>query len=143
MLTVLDEYTREALCVAVNTRMGADEVLEALYPLLLKHGKPEYIRSGNGREFIAGALQVWLTKVGINPIQIYPGSPRENGCNERFNVTLGHKILNAEWFYTTKQAQIVTNKWIKQYNHVRPHRSLNMRPPVPETVSKSGPDIGG
>jgi transposase InsO family protein len=39
MLTVLDEYTREALCVAVNTRMGANEVLEALYPLLLKHGK--------------------------------------------------------------------------------------------------------
>lgn len=58
MLTVLDEYTREALRVAVNTRMGANEVLEELYSLLLKHGKPEYIRSANGREFVAGALQV-------------------------------------------------------------------------------------
>ena len=48
MLTVLDEYTREALCVAVNTRMGSAEVLEAIYSLILKHGKPDYIRSDNG-----------------------------------------------------------------------------------------------
>lgn len=143
MLTVLDEYTREALCVAVNTRMGANEVLEALYPLLLKHGKPEYIRSDNGKEFIAAALQLWLTKVGIKPIQIYPGSPWENGYNERFNGTLRHEVLNSEWFYTTKQAQTAINMWLKQYNHIRPHRSLNMRPPVPETASKSGPEIGG
>jgi len=48
MLTVLDEYSREALCVAVKPRMGNAEVLEALYPLFLKHGKPEFIRSDNG-----------------------------------------------------------------------------------------------
>jgi hypothetical protein len=35
MLTVLDEFTRQALAVTVRTRMGADDVLEALYPLLL------------------------------------------------------------------------------------------------------------
>ena len=139
MLTVLDEYTREALCVAVSTTMGANDVLEALYPLLLKHGKPEYIRSDNGPEFIAATLQDWLVRVGIKPIQIYPGSPWENGYNERFNGTLRHEVLNAEWFSTTKQAQIVINMWLKQYNHIRPHRSLNMRPPVPETASKSGP----
>ena len=28
MLTVLDEYTRQALAVAVRTKMGADDVLE-------------------------------------------------------------------------------------------------------------------
>ena len=143
MLTVLDEYTREALCVSVATTMGANDVLEALYPLLLKHGKPKYIRSDNGPEFIAAALQLWLTKVGIKPIQIYPDSPWENGYNERFNGTLRHEVLNAEWFATTKQAQIVIDTWLRQYNHVRPHRSLNMRPPVPETVAKSGPELGG
>ena len=36
MLTVLDEYTRQALAVTVRTRMTADDVLEALYPLLLR-----------------------------------------------------------------------------------------------------------
>lgn len=52
MLTVLDEYTREALCVTVRSSMGAQEVLDTLYLLLLKRGKPEYIRSDNGPEFI-------------------------------------------------------------------------------------------
>lgn len=60
-------------------RMGNAEVLEALYPLFLTHGKPEFIRSDNGPEFIAANFQTWLTRVGIKPIRIYPGSPWENG----------------------------------------------------------------
>lgn len=143
MLTVLDEYTRQALAVTVRTRMRADDVLEALYPLLLRHGTPEYIRSDNGPEFIAQAMQDWLARVGIKPIRIYPGSPWENGYNERFNGTLRREVLNAEWFTTTKQAQIVINQWLRQYNHIRPHQALNMRPPVPETLIRNGTELGG
>ena len=47
MLTVLDEYTREALCVSVAAKMGSADVLEVLHPLLLIHGKPTHIRSDN------------------------------------------------------------------------------------------------
>lgn len=138
MLTVLDEYTREALCVAVNTKMSSEEVMETLFHLFLKHGKPEHIRSDNGPEFISEKLQTWLGKIGIKPLRIYPGSPWENGYNERFNGTLRHEVLNAEWFTTTEQAKIVINKWMRTYNTIRPHQALNMRPPVPETLSKNG-----
>ncbi|MGB0571931.1 MAG: DDE-type integrase/transposase/recombinase [Alphaproteobacteria bacterium] len=79
MLIVLDEYTRQALAVTVRARMTADDVLEALYPLLLRHGIPEYIRSDNGPEFVAQAIQDWLERVGIKPIRIYPEPPWENG----------------------------------------------------------------
>ena len=75
MLTVLDEYTREALCVAVKPKMNSADVPDALCPLLLRRGTPEYIRSDNGSEFIATALLDRLGKVGIKPIRIYPGSP--------------------------------------------------------------------
>ena len=68
----------------------------------MKYGKPEFIRSDNGGEFVAEHLQDWLRKVGITPIQIYPGSPSrdicfanalpgnawENSYNERFNGIL-------------------------------------------------------
>jgi putative transposase len=47
MLTVVDEYTRQALAVHVANRMSAADVLEALYPLLIRHGKPQHIRSDN------------------------------------------------------------------------------------------------
>lgn len=75
MHKVLDAYTRQAMAVSVRTKMGADDVLEALYPLLLRHGLPEYIRSNNGPNFDAEAMQAWLRRVGIKPIRIYPRSP--------------------------------------------------------------------
>ena len=53
MLTVLDEYTREALCVAVRSKMTANDVLDALHPALMKHGKLEFIRSDSAPEFVA------------------------------------------------------------------------------------------
>ena len=139
MLTVLDEYTRQALAVEVRTRMGSEDVLEVLYDLFLRHGKPEYVRSDNGPEFASDVTQSWLRKVGVRPIRIYPGSPWENGYNERFNGTLRREILNAEWFATTRQAQTVINCWLREYNHVRPHQALGMRPPAPETLLRNGP----
>ncbi|MCB4457332.1 integrase core domain-containing protein [Leisingera sp. McT4-56] len=112
---------------------------EVLYGLFLRHGKPEFVRSDNGPEFASKVTQRWLEKVGVNPIRVYPGSPWENGYNERFNGTLRREVLNSEWFTTTRQAQIVINCWLRQYNHTRPHQALNMRPPVPETLNQNGP----
>ena len=60
-------------------RMGNAEILESLYPLFLKRGRPDFIRSGNDPEFIAENFQTWLARVGIKPIRIYQGSPWENG----------------------------------------------------------------
>ena len=134
MLTVLDEYTRQALCVEVKDKMNSDDVLEVMHRLLLKYGKPEFIRSDNGGEFVAEHLQEWLRKVGVTPIQIYPGSPWENGYNERFNGTLRREVLNAEWFHSIKQAQVAINVWPTEYNHIRPHNALGMLPPAPETL---------
>ena len=85
--------------------MGAAEVPEALHPLPLRHGKPAFIRSANGKEFTAQALQNRLMQTGITPLRIHPASPWENGCNERFNGTLRQEILNAEWFSTIEQAR--------------------------------------
>jgi len=86
MLTVLDEYTREALTVAVKPRMGNAEVLEALYSLFLKHGKPEFIRSDNGPEFIAEAFQAE-----------YAGSiPATRSKNPQRNIYLNDMIRVCE-----------------------------------------------
>ena len=114
MLTVLGEYTREALCVAVRPKMNTHDFLDALHPLLMKHGKREFIRSDNSPEFIAMHLQNWLKKVGIKPMQIYPSSPWKNKYNNRFNGTRRKEVLNAKWFHTTRKAQIAINVWLGQ-----------------------------
>ncbi len=87
-----------------------------------------------GPEFIAELLQNRLKRLGTEPIRILPGAPWENGYNERFNGTLRREVLDAEWFATTRQAQVVIDIWLKQYNEIRPHAALGMRPPVPETI---------
>ena len=66
-------------------------------------------------------------------MQIYTGSPWENGYNERFNGTFRREVLNPEWCHTTKQAQVTINIWLRQYDQIRPHHALSRRPPAPET----------
>lgn len=94
MLTVMDKYTRQALTVHVGTKLGSAEVLEALYPLIIKQGKPEYIRSDNGPEFMSATFQTWLKRVGIEPIHIYPGSPWECGGGRKQCGTLFSRHMN-------------------------------------------------
>ena len=134
MLTVLDEYTRQVLAVTVRTRMRADDVLEALYPLLLRHGTPEYIRSDNGPEFVAEAVGNWISAVGAKTAYIMPGSPWENGYIESFNARFRDELLNGEIFYSLREAQIVIEQWRRHYNTKRPHSALGYRPPAPETI---------
>lgn len=138
MLTVLDEYTREALGVVAKPSLKSADVSEALYPLFLKHGKPAYLRSDNGAEFTAKSLTAWLKAQGIKPVTIMPGSPWENGYNERFNGTLRKELLNAEWFHSMHHARTAIKRWVKQYNTIRPHQSLNMRPPAPQILDQTG-----
>jgi len=105
------------------------------------------LKPGYGPEFAASSFRLWLMRVGNQPLRIFPGSPWENGYNERFNGTLRREVLNAEWFATTRQAQVSINQWLRQYNHIRPHHALAMRPPVPETLLEksqiSRPTEGG
>ncbi|MGB0576878.1 MAG: integrase core domain-containing protein [Alphaproteobacteria bacterium] len=89
-----------------------------------------------------GRERVDLSQI-FDPSALTPRSPWENGYNERFNGTLRREVLNAEWFTATKQAQTVINQWRRQYNHIRPHQALDMRPPIPETLHTNGSELGG
>ena len=52
---------------------------------------------------------------------IEPGSPRGNGDNENFNRKLWDELLNREIFYSLKEVQILTERWRREYNTIRPH----------------------
>lgn len=134
MLNIIDEYTRECLTIKCQRRLTAMDVLETLSTLFIMKGVPDYIRSDNGPEFVAKILRNWLQKVGVKTLYIEPGSPWENGYVESFNGKFRDEFLNGEIFYTLKEAKILTEKWRRQYNTIRPHSSLNFRPPVPEAV---------
>lgn len=134
MLTVLDEYTRESLCIKTERNIKAEDVIHELAKLFITKGIPEHIRSDNGPEFTAKAVRKWLERLSVKTLFIEPGSPWENGYIESFNGKLRDELLNGEIFMTLFEAQVLTEEWRKEYNHIRPHSSLGYRPPVPETV---------
>ena len=134
MLTVIDEYTRECLAIRTERRQNQETVLETLSDLFLLHGPPEHLRSDNGAEFTATAVREWLERLEVQTLFIEPGSPWENGYNESFNGKLRDELLNAEIFFTLREAQVLVERWRVHYNTVRPHSSLGYRPPAPQTL---------
>jgi putative transposase len=132
ILNVIDEFTRESLAVRVQRHLGHEDVQECLTDLFCKRGVPVHLRSDNGPEFIANALREWLNRLSVKPLFIEPGSPWENGYVESFNGKMRDELLNGEIFYTLQEAQILIERWRKDYNHFRPHSSLGYRPPAPQ-----------
>ena len=132
MLNIVDEFTHEGLAIRVARKLKAIDVIDVLSDLFILRGVPGYIRSDNGSEFIAKAVQEWITAVGAKTAYITPGSPWENGFIESFNARLREELLDGEIFYTLKEAQIIIESWRRHYNAVRPHASLGYKPPAPE-----------
>lgn len=132
ILNVIDEYTRECLAVRVRTHLDHKDVQECLTELFCARGVPVHLRSDNGPEFIASPLRKWLGRLSVKPLFIEPGSPWENGYIESFNGKMRDELLNREIFYTLREAEILTERWRKEYNHIRPHSSLGYRSPAPQ-----------
>lgn len=141
ILTIIDEASRECLALVVARKLRHEDLL-AVAELFVSRGPPAHIRSDNGPEFIATAVQKWLGRIGVKTLYIAPGSPWENGYNESFNGSLRDELLHGEIFYSLGEASVLIEAWRRHYNTVRPHSSLRYRPPAPEATIPSLPPSG-
>ena len=78
-------------------------------------------------------LPGWLAELNVKLLFIEPGSPWENGYIESFNGKMKDELLNREIFYTLQEAQILLERWRREYNYIRPHSSLGYRSPAPQS----------
>ncbi|WP_142494385.1 IS3 family transposase [Thalassovita litoralis] len=138
-LNILDEHSRECLAIKVKRKLNSGDVIDALSDLFIMRGVPDYIRSDNGPEFVAEAVQDWIRAVGAKTAYIAPGSPWENGYCESFNARFRDELLNGEVFYNLREAEILIEQWRNHYNTKRPHSALGYRPPAPETIVPMDP----
>ena len=123
-LTVADEFSREGMRISCARSLTAQDVQAILSELFARYGRPDYLRSDNGPEFIAKVLRQWLSKQHVKTHYIEPGSPWQNGYGESFNAILRDDCLNRWVFYSVKEAQVVADQWLEKYNDYRPHGSL-------------------
>jgi putative transposase len=139
-LTLIDEYTRECLEIAVDHRMAARQVWPVLERVMAQRGVPQFIRSDNGPEFVAQYLTRMLTLKGVTCRHIDPGSPWQNGRNERFNGTFRDECANMETFHHRDHARALSQLFRRYYNTERPHSSLGYQ--TPTEFARRHPPVG-
>lgn len=129
ILTLIDECTRQCLALHAGWSIRATDAIRVIQEAMLHYGTPLHLRSDNGPEFIAYALQDWLKEQEIKSIYIKPGSPWEQAWIESFHDKLRDELLNREWFTNLPETQYLLTEWRHEYNDERPHSSLNYQTP--------------
>jgi transposase InsO family protein len=129
-LSIVDEYTRECLALKVDRSITSEDVIDTLAELFAMRGVPRHIRSDNGPEFIARAIQHWTKQLSIETLYVEPGCPWENGYAESFHSRLRDEFLATEVFESLAAARELTAVWRDDYNYHRPHGSLGYVTPA-------------
>lgn len=126
---VIDDCSREVLAIEVDTSLSSKRVIRTLQRVMETNGKPTTVRVDNGPEFTSKDFELWAKDKGINIQYIQPGRPMQNGYIERFNRLYREAVLDAYLFFDLEQVRQLTQEWMQEYNHNRPHESLgNLTP---------------
>lgn len=143
ILTLIDEYSRRLLAVHVAWSIRAVDVIAVVTAAMARYGKPGHIRSDNGPEFIANAVQEWLVGEQIKTLYITPGSPWENGHIESFPDKLRDECLDRELFGSLLEARVILEQYRNEYNEERPHSALGYRTPEEYVRESKNQSDGG
>ena len=134
-LTVVDGYSR-FLLGCQGLRSTSHVVSRPVFQQLFQqYGLPQIIRTDNGVPFATtalgrlSALSVWWIRLGIYPELIEPGCPQQNGRHERMHRTLKAETTRPPAGSLSSQ-QRRFNTFLHEYNHERPHESLEQETPA-------------
>ena len=125
ILAVIDDCTRECLCLIADTSLSGARVARELSALIRLYGKPGCIVSDNGTEFTSRAILKWADEQEVPWHYIDPGKPQQTAFIESFSGSLKDELLNEEIFDSLDDARRKLALWRYDYNTVRPHSSLS------------------
>jgi putative transposase len=131
ILTVRDEFTREGLAIQCARPIASGDVLRLLQRLFAERTAPCCLKSDNGPEFIAAAVQRWLAATQVQTPYVDPGKPWQNGHTESFHAVVRDSCLNRWLCLSLPAARAVTTAWLHEYNTERPHGALHGLTPQP------------
>jgi putative transposase len=130
VLSVVDAYTRECLALEVDTSFASRRVTRVLDEIITRRGLPQSIRCDNGPELTSRHFLAWSIEQKIELVHIQPGKPTQNAHVESFHGRLREECLRVSWFLNLFDARRKIALWRHDYNHQRPHSSLNYQTPA-------------
>jgi transposase InsO family protein len=152
-LTVIDDHSRYALCLAACANEQGATVRMHLETAFRLYGLPEamFVDNGGPWGFTLAEpwtrLGVWLLKLGVRLIHSRPYHPQSRGKNERFHRTLKAEVFAFTSFKDLTAVQRAFDQWRALYNLERPHEALDQDVPVsryrpsPKTMPESLPEV--
>ena len=123
-LTVVDDFTRECLDIAVDFGISGEYVSRVLDRIGQFRGLPKAIRTDQGPEFTSRAVDRWAYGKGVDLKLIAAGKPTQNAYIESFNGKFRDECLNDHYFGNLAHARAVIAEWRRDYNEARPHSSI-------------------
>ena len=129
VLTVVDDFTAECLCLVADTSLSGIRVARELDQVIANRKRPAMIVSDNGTEFTSMAILRWSQEQLIEWHYIAPGKPQQNAFIESFNGRLRDELLNETVFSSLAEARIMLAAWRQDYNTARPHSRLGWLTP--------------
>ena len=140
-LTLVDNYTREALTIVVDGGIRGEHVVRAVEQVATQRGAPGLIRVDNGPEFVSKVLDRWAYERRVTLDFSRPGKPTDNAFIETFNGRFRDECLNTHWFLSIEDARAKIEAWRQDYNASRPHSALGQLTPqefATKTARKGG-----
>lgn len=134
-LTISDNYSRMLLRCQAVTPTNHEAIQPLFEAAFREYGLPIAIRTDNGSPFATttvGALSklsIWWLRLGIIPERIEPGKPQQNGRHERMHRTLKDETASPPK-RTWRTQQKALDHFREEYNHERPHESLDQQTPA-------------
>jgi len=135
-LTMIDDHSRFALCLAACADEQGATVKKHLETAFRRYGLPEamYVDNGGPWGFTLQEpwtrLSVWLLKLGVGVIHSRPYHPQSRGKNERFHRTLEAEVFALTRFGNLSAAQRAFDCWRDVYNLDRPHEAIGLNTPA-------------
>jgi transposase InsO family protein len=152
LISGIDDHSRFCVIAAVVRRATARAVCRAFIAAMRACGIPDEVLTDNGKQFTGRfgkprPAEVLFERIcrknGIRQLLTKPYSPTTTGKVERWHQTLQTDFLNqAGPFATIEAAQAAVDAWRQEYNHDRPHQSLDMAVPADKFRPSADPDDG-
>jgi putative transposase len=130
ILAVVDDFTRECLCLVADTSLPGLRVARELDAIIAKRGRPVLCVSDNGTELTSMAILRWCQETQVQWHYIAPGKPTQNAFVESFNGRLRDELLNETLFVSLAHARSALADWKDDYNMIRPHSAIGNLPPA-------------
>ena len=128
-LTIVDDFTKEAVDIVVDHGIGGEYVTHVLDHIARFRGLPRSVRTDQGPEFTGKALDAWAYRNRVELRLIEAGKPTQNAYIESFNGKFRDECLNEHWFHSLAEARAVVSSWRGDYNESRPHSGIGYSTP--------------